>query len=88
MEWEKAVDEARKLSDDANVTAFYDRLLPTALTIIEKFEIEGLSDHPTYEEFPASPRLIGFLIDSITTLYLKTNGSDDEKKQPEPSLTT
>lgn len=79
VRWEHAVDEARKLGEGVNISDFYDKLLPVALTFVEKFEIAGLPEHVEYEKFPASPKLVASLIEAVTELYRITNEDDAPK---------
>ena len=83
--WEEAIEDARKLGEDPNVSLFYDKLLPATLRFIERVEIPGLPEKLQYEDVPASPRFVAFLVDSISELYQATNKDTEEKKLPEPS---
>ena len=83
--WEEAIENAKKLGEEPNVSLFYDKLLPATLQFIEKVEIPGLPEELTYEAIPASPRFVAFLVDCITELYQATNKDTEEKKLPEPS---
>ena len=75
--WEKALSRATKLKESTeSLYEFYAELLPSAITLIKKWEIERLPENVTYENFPASPRLVAWLVETITDLYEKTNASD------------
>ena len=74
--WEKALDDAKKLKESDGLFVFYAKLLPAAIPLVEKWEIAGLPNPVTYEIFPASPRLVAWLVECVTDLYNKTNDSD------------
>ena len=74
--WEKALDEAKQLKETDGLFAFYAKLLPAAIPLVEKWELNGLPNPVTYETFPASPKLVAWLVECITDLYTKTNEPD------------
>ena len=74
--WERALDRATKIKEVDGTWAFYAELLPVGIPLVEKWEIKGLPERVTYDNFPASPRLVAWLVDCITDLYTKTNASD------------
>jgi len=77
VSWEKALSAATKLKESTDsLYEFYAALLPNAIPLVGKWEIAGLPEHVTYEDFPASPRLVAWLVETITDLYEKTNASD------------
>lgn len=76
ISWEKALDDAKKLKESDGIFAFYAKLLPAAIPLVEKWELVGLPNPVTYETFPASPRLVAWLVECITDLYEKTNTPD------------
>ena len=85
VSWEEAVEEARKLGENASLGKFYDKLLPVAVKFIERAEIKDLPEKLEYKDIPASPKFVAFLIESVTKLYEITNEDAEEKKAPEPS---
>ena len=72
----EALDDAKKLKESDGLFVFYAKLLPAAIPLVEKWEIKGLTNPVTYETFPASPRLVAWLVECVTDLYNKTNDSD------------
>jgi|SRR3990167_2023427 len=76
VEWEKALDDAKQLKETDGLFAFYAKLLPAAIPLVEKWELSKLPEMVTYEIFPASPRLVAWLVECIADLYTKTNESD------------
>ena len=74
VEWEKALDGAQKLDkDNSSLSEFYGKLLPTSLSFVKQWDIKGLPEKVDSNNFPASPALIAWLVDSITELYRLTN---------------
>jgi len=57
--------------------------LKPAIEIIKKWEIVGIPEKVSVENFPASLSLVAFVVDSITDLYRRTNYTDP--KSPEQS---
>ena len=76
VDWEQALDGAKQLKAKDGLFAFYAKLLPAAIPLVEKWELNGLPNPVTYETFPASPKLVAWLVECITDLYTKTNESD------------
>lgn len=78
LQWETALKEAQKISDEGgSVIQFYDVLLPIALKIVKEWKIEGLpAQINSADELPASTEFVAFLIDSISKLFTETNATD------------
>ena len=76
VDWEQALDGAKQLKAKDGLFAFYAKLLPAAIPLVEKWELNGLPSPVTYETFPASPKLVAWLVECIADLYAKTNESD------------
>ena len=75
--WEKALSAATKLKESTDsLYEFYAALLPAAIPLVKLWDISGLPNPVTYETFPASPKLVAWLVECITDLYEKTNSSD------------
>lgn len=75
-------DEADKATT-ASTLNFYGSLLPAAVDIVKKWQIEGLVENVTAENFPASLTLVAFVVDTVTDLYRRTNYLDP-KSQEQP----
>lgn len=87
VQWEDALSSTRALGEDATLTQFYNSLLPTAISFVKKWEIVGLPPEGdaevTYDNFPASPKLCAWLVETISQVYKRTNEPDP--KLPEPA---
>ena len=86
VEFEASLDAAKGLGEDSRAHAFYQSLLPAACKIVKKWEIVGLPENVTPENFPGSLELVAWVVESISDLYKITNGQDP--KSPEQSTTT
>ncbi len=77
--WEQAMNEAKKVTvsnkDSADVTTadFYLKLLPTATSLVNEWHISGLPDKVNENNFPASVKLMSWLIQCVSDLYTHTN---------------
>lgn len=76
IEWEKALDEAKRLGEDKSVAEFYAAFQPIIWKIVKKWDIAGLDDPPALDDFPGSPPLMSWLVEVISDLYKKTNDID------------
>lgn len=89
--WEEAVDATKALKKNTGVGEFYKVLLPTAISFVEKWHIVGLNvdaeGNPIndkegkpitvdYCNFPASGRLVAWIVECVSDLYTETNRSD------------
>ena len=88
QKWEEAIEGTKSLvkegeENTANTISFYGALLKPAIEIIKKWEIVGIPEKVSVENFPASLSLVAFVVDSITDLYRRTNYTDP--KSPEQS---
>jgi len=77
--WENALGDASKIEDQTSAVSFYGKLLPVAITMVKEWHFDGLPDIVTYENFPASPLLVAWLVDCITKLFQATNSVPDPK---------
>ena len=85
VEFEAALDMAKGLGENSRAHAFYQSLLPAACKIVRKWEIQGLPENVTPDNFPGSLELVAWVVESISDLYKITNGQDP--KSPEQSTT-
>ncbi len=77
--WETAMNAARKVAVDATPTEervtsdFYLKLLPAATSLVSEWHLAGLPEKVDESNFPASVKLMSWLIDCVTALYTQTN---------------
>ncbi len=77
--WETAMNEAKKVSvlqqaaDSITTADFYLKLLPTAVSFVTEWHISGLPDKVDENNFPASAKLMSWLITCVSELYTATN---------------
>ena len=77
--WDSALTDASRAEDQTNAVLFYGKLLPVAIPMVKEWHIEGLADIVTYDNFPASPLLVAWLVECITKLFQATNAVPDPK---------
>lgn len=87
LKWEKALEQAKALDSTSSVNEFYNRLLPVACGMVHEWHIQGLPEKVSLENFPASAKLVAFVVESITDLYTKTNEPLDPKPEGQSSTT-
>jgi hypothetical protein len=84
LKWETAMNEAKKVTvaqkDAENITTadFYLKLLPTATSLVTEWHISGLPDKVDENNFPASTKLMSWLIECVSDLYTCTNSIDSK----------
>ena len=77
--WETAMNEAKKVTvaskgvDAVTTSDFYLKLLPTATGLVREWHITGLPEKVDENNFPASIKLMSWMIECITDLYKQTN---------------
>ena len=91
ISWEKALAESKDLKDAAGVGEYYKSVLPVAISFVRKWHIVGLNVNADgspimteegkpltvdYCNFPASGKLVSWLIDVVSGLFTSTNKSD------------
>jgi len=77
LAFQDALEEARKLGDNASAQQVNYLLLPGIIACVEKWGLDGIGT-PTPETFPATPalssaKLIGWLVGEISQLYQEAN---------------
>ena len=81
FKWETAMNEAKKISldkdtDNLNTSAFYLKLLPAATSLVTEWHITGLPEKVDETNFPASVKLMSWMIQCVSDLYTETNEVD------------
>lgn len=89
--WEEAIDATKSLKKNTGVGEFYKALLPVCISFVKEWHIIGLNVNedgspinapdgkqikPDYCNFPASGKLVAFLVSAVSDLYSETNRSD------------
>jgi len=77
LAFQDALEEARKLGDNASAQQANYLLLPGVIACVEKWELDGI-ENPTPDTFPATPamssaKLVGWLVGEISQLYQEAN---------------
>lgn len=76
--FEDAIRAVQAEGKDINQSRVDGMILPGILACVEEWHLENIPEHPTIENFPATPpvsrsRLIAWLIESITELYTEAD---------------
>ena len=77
--WETAMAKAKLALDTKISSDFYKELLPTAISIVKEWHIEGLPEKVELATFPASANLMSWIIACVTSLYNETQKPPDPK---------
>lgn len=91
LAWEESLSKTKTTDTEVPLGELYQSLLPTAISFVKKWHIVGLNvdveGNPLNDEkgqpitvdycnFPASGRLVSWLVKSISELYSATNSTD------------
>ena len=79
LRWEQAMAKAKEAKDSNITSEFYLQVLPTAISFVQEWHIDGLPEKVDENNFPASSGLMSWMIGVVTDLYVRTN-------DPSPNL--
>lgn len=89
--YEKALAQSRSLAESAGVATYFEAILPTCISLVTKWHIigytvdengepikvaDGTPLKPDFCNFPASAKLVSWLVGCVSDLYSATNESD------------
>ena len=74
VQWEKV---AKIVGDDSNdLTIMADHVIPFLCKFVVQWDIAGLPEHVTPDEFPGSPDLLSWIIQCVSEVFMETSGID------------